>query len=56
MVAHTLNPSTQKTVTWISESLRQAWSTEQDPRQLGLYRETMSQDTKKKGKGKKIPF
>jgi hypothetical protein len=50
VVAHAFNP-----ITWEAEagrflSSRPAWSTEWVPGQPGLYRETLSPKTKKKGK------
>jgi hypothetical protein len=50
MVAHTFNPSTWEAEAGGFLSLRPAWSTKWVPGQPGLYRETLSQKTKKKKK------
>ena len=46
MVAHAFNPNTWKAEAGKFLSSRPAWSTECVPGQLGLHRETMSQNTK----------
>jgi hypothetical protein len=53
VVAHTFNPSTWEAEAGGFLSSRPAWSTEWVPGQPGLYRETLSQKTKKKKKRKK---
>jgi hypothetical protein len=53
MVARAFNPSTWEAEAGEFLSSRPAWSTELVPGQPGLYRETLSQKTKKK---KKIRF
>jgi hypothetical protein len=45
VVVHTFNPSTRETEAGGFLSLRSAWSTEWDPGQPGLCRETLSQKT-----------
>jgi hypothetical protein len=44
VVAHTFNPSTWEAEAGGFLSLRPAWSTEWDPEQPGLHRETLSQN------------
>ena len=46
VVAHTYNPSTWEVETNGFLSLRPAWSTEWDPGQPGVYRETLPQKKK----------
>jgi hypothetical protein len=53
-VAHTFNPSTRETEAGRFLSLRPAWSTEWVPGQPELYRETLSQKTKKRKRKKKM--
>jgi hypothetical protein len=48
MVAHAFNPSTREAEAGRFLSTRPAWSTKWAPGQPGLYRETLSQKTKKK--------
>jgi hypothetical protein len=52
-MAHAFNPSTWKTEAGGFLSSRPAWSTKWVPGQPGLYRETLSQKTKKKKKKRK---
>ena len=52
MVAHAFNPSTGEAETGRFLSSRPAWSTKRVPGQPELYRETLSQKTKKKAKNK----
>jgi hypothetical protein len=51
-MVHTFNPSTQKAVADSSPGSRPASSTEQDPGQPGLHRETLSQKQKERKKVK----
>jgi hypothetical protein len=52
MVVHAFNPSTWKAEAGRSLSSRPAWSTKWVPGQPELYRETLSQKTKKQNKTK----
>jgi hypothetical protein len=56
VVAHAFNPSTREAEAGGFLSSRPAWSTKWAPGQPGLYRETLSQKTKKKKKKKKINY
>ena len=53
-MAHAFNPSTRKAQAGGFLSLRLAWSTKWVPGQPGLYREALSQKTKKKKLEKKL--